>query len=113
MVRRLYSPLTESKPSPIAISGTRMLSTSDERQQRLSRRRKQPQEQERVLRRGVADLLGGEIDHRAAEQDDQEFQHQHARAGEVVEQLAEEHHAQARARESLHAACWAPCWFWK
>ena len=28
MVRRLYSPLTESKPSPIAISGTRMLSTS-------------------------------------------------------------------------------------
>ena len=28
MVRRLYSPLTESKPSPIAMIGTRMLSTS-------------------------------------------------------------------------------------
>ena len=27
MVRRLYSPFTESKPSPIAISGIRMLST--------------------------------------------------------------------------------------
>ena len=105
-MRRLYSPLMASKPSPIAMIGTRMLSTSTNDSSALARRREQPQEQERVLRRGVADLLGGEIDHRAAEQHHQEFQHQHARAGQVVEQLAEEHHARAPPGRAftLHAA---------
>ena len=105
MVRRLYSPLTASKPSPIAISGTRMLSNDTNDGSGSPGGREQPQEQERILRRGVADLLGGEIDRRQREQHHQPFQHQHAHAGQMVEQLAEEHDAQAAPGQSLHAAC--------
>ena len=89
-----------------------MLSTVTNDSRRLARRREQPQEQERIFRRGVADLLGREIDHDAAEQDDQQLQHQHARAGEVVEQLAEEHHAQAAPGRAFTPHVVRP-WFWK
>ena len=46
-------------------------------------------------------LLGGEIDDHPTEHDDEKLQHQHARAGEMVEQLTEEDHAQTLQRRAF------------
>ena len=88
-VRRLCSPLTASKPSPIAISGTRKERNETNDGSGSRARGEQAQEQERVLRRGFLDLLDGAVERRERDQHDQPFEHAHAHAGQMVGQLLE------------------------
>ena len=116
-VRRLCSPLTASKPSPIAISGTRKLRNDTNDGSGSRDGREQPQEQERVFRRDVPDLLDGAIERGERDQHHQPFQHAHARAGQMVGELLQDDDAEPVQGRTFtpHGAppCAAPDCFWK
>ncbi len=100
-VRRLCSLLTASKPSPIAISGTRKPSIATKDGKRIARDREQPQQQERILGRVLAETVDRAIERGQRRQHDQQFQHQHADAGDIVGQLLDKDGAKPLERRTF------------
>ena len=100
-MRRLCSPLTASKPSPIASTGTRKVSS--ETSGGNGARALVNSVRNRNGSSLVLALISSDapIERREGEQRHQAFQHAHARAGQMVGQLLDKDRADAVQRRSF------------